>query len=104
VDTPDGHEQFTISETAALDGERILSALLQDSLAPTHTQSLGEPADHIEFSFWESSTLSVPGFWTTDWKAAGQELLPRALQIHWQRGDTVETATFVFPVVKETPK
>jgi hypothetical protein len=101
VDAIDGQQQLIINESPMLDSDYILNALLQDDVPPAQTQPFGEAADHIEIAYWQAATPSVPGSWVSDWKAIGSEVLPRGIQIHWQRKGSEQTATFAIPIVRE---
>ena len=101
VERKDGQQQLMIGETGVLDTDHLLQALLDPGFAPVRSEPFGEPASHIELSYWESGSNNNPPTWVSDWRAVGQEELPHAIQIRWQRGQQEQTATFLIPVVEE---
>jgi prepilin-type N-terminal cleavage/methylation domain-containing protein len=101
VEQKDGQQQLMIGETGMPDSDHFLQALIGNDSAPERSEPFGEPADRIELLYWESGSEKNPPSWVSDWKAAGQEELPRGIQIHWQSGQTEQTATFLIPVVEE---
>jgi prepilin-type N-terminal cleavage/methylation domain-containing protein len=101
VDTQDGKQQLEIEESGILDSDQILNDLLQEDFTAEHSQRFGEPADRIEFSYWQTGTDKIPSVWAQDWKAIDPEKLPHGIQIHWQRGDKEQVATYLIPVVEE---
>jgi prepilin-type N-terminal cleavage/methylation domain-containing protein len=102
VDAKDGlQQQLLVTETPMLDSSLVLNALLEDDIRAARTQVYGEPADHIELSYWQAGTQALPAAWVSDWKAAGAEKLPRGIQVRWQRRNGEQMATFAIPVVRE---
>jgi hypothetical protein len=101
VGRQDGQQQLMIGETGVPDADHLLQALIGNDFVPERSEPFGEPAGRIELLYWESGSEKSSPAWVSDWTAVGQEELPRGIQIHWQRGQTEQTATFVIPAVEE---
>ena len=99
----DGQQQLMIGETAVPDTDHILQALLESDVLPKRSEPFGEPASRVELFYWGTPSDKNPPTWVADWKAAGQEELPRGIQVRWQRGQEQQTATFPIPVQEEAP-
>jgi prepilin-type N-terminal cleavage/methylation domain-containing protein len=101
VEQADGQQRLMLSEVGVSDEQHLQTALLAEDPPATRTEPFGEPADRIEFVYWQSRSAAAPASWVSDWKATEQVQLPRGVQVRWWRGRHAGTHTFVIPVVVE---
>ena len=98
-----GKQQLVIGEIGLTDDDSVLAGLALP--APKTGEPVGDPADQIEFAYFQPATTSQPAQWMSEWQTVnGGPELPPAVRVRWVRGQDVQESTFpiaIFRTVKQ---
>lgn len=86
-------QQLVIGEIGLTDDNSVLAGLALPD--PNNGEPVADPADQIEFAYFQPATYVQPAQWVGEWKPmVGGPELPAAVRVTWVRGRDVQQATF----------